>query len=124
MRRIHNILLALFSVLLFGHSLVQGDPMVEKRSAVVSPAGERSAESTHPLAQPNLLNAFHQAESVINTNNIPAPWLSVEEREQSAVHKFIVSASENRTAVCLKIYDSIDRAPISLKYIFPFHVFL
>lgn len=124
MRRIHNILLALFSVLLFGHSLVQGEPMVKKRSAVVSPAGERSAESTHPLAQPNLLNAFHEAERGINSSNIPAPWLSVEEREQSAVHKFILSAAENRTAVYLNIYDSIDRSPISLKYIFPFHAFL
>jgi hypothetical protein len=98
--------------------------MVKKRSAVVSPAGERSAGSTHPLAQPNLLNAFHEAERGINSSNIPAPWLSVEEREQSAVHKFILSAAENRTAVYLNIYDSIDRSPISLKYIFPFHAFL
>jgi hypothetical protein len=97
---------------------------MEKRAAVVSSAEDKSTRSTHPLAQSNLLNAFHEAESGISIPHIPAPWLSMEEREQSAIHKFIVSASENRATVYLKLYKFVNRDTAFLKLLFPFHAFL
>lgn len=124
MQKLYNILLAGLALVLFGHSLVLGQPVMEKRAVVVSPAAEKSSQSTHPLAQPNLFNVYHPIESGISINNIPAPWLSGEEREQSAVHKFIVSAAENRATEYLQLYKSVNRATGVLKLIFPFHAFL
>ncbi len=124
MQKLYNILLAVSAIALFGHSLVQGQPVMEKRSAVLSPAEEKSTHSTHPLAQPNLFNVFHPAESGISISNIPAPWLSGEEREQAAVHKFIISAEKSRSTVYLQLYESVNRAARVQKLIFPFHTFL
>ena len=124
MRKFYNIWLAVFAVALFSHSLVQAQPLVEKRAAVVSPAGEENEQSTHPLAQPNLFNVYHPVESGLSVSNIPAPLLSAEEREKLAVYKFIALAAENWTTVYLQIYHSVDRSPLLLKFIFPFHAFL
>lgn len=124
MQKFHNILLAILAIALFGHSLAQGQPLMEKRSAVISPAEEESDEPTYPFAQQNLFYVYHPVESGVSISNTLAPLLSAEEQEKSAVHKFIASVVENRATVYLHIYHLVDRAPILLKYIFPFHTFL
>lgn len=116
--------MAIFALGLFSHSLVQAQPLAEKRAGVVSPAEEEKGHSTHPFSQPNLFNVFHPVESGTSVSNIPLPLLSAEEREKSAAHKFMASAAENWTTVYLQIYHLVDRSPLLLKYIFPFHSFL
>lgn len=125
MQKLSNILLTVFATVLIGHSLVQGQPVMEKRSAVLSPPEEKSSQSTNPLAQPNLLNIYFPVESGINIlSNIPVPYFSEEDQERSAVQKYIISAAENRAIEYLQLYESVNRVTAVLKLIFPFHTFL
>ncbi|MDZ7659039.1 hypothetical protein [Fodinibius sp.] len=112
------------AIVLIGHSLVQGQPLMEKRSAVFLPVEKESGQATNPLAQPNLFNVYFPVESGISITNIPGPFLSGEELGKSEVHKVIASVADNRACVFLQIYYKVDRTPILLKYIFPFHSFL
>lgn len=124
MRKLYNIWLAIFAIGLFSHSLVQAQPLAENGVGVVLPAAEAKGHSTHPLSQSNLFNIYHPVESGISVSSIPLPLLSAEEREKSAGHKFMALAAENWTTVYLQIYHLVDRSPLLLKYIFPFHSFL
>lgn len=125
MNKLCNICFVILAVVLFGHPAVQAaQPLAETMDAVFIPLEEENGQQTHPFAQPNLFNVYHPVESGTSVSNIPAPFLSAEEREKSAVHRFIISAEENWATVYLQIYHFVDRSPLLLKYIYPFHAFL
>ncbi|WP_445663964.1 hypothetical protein [Fodinibius sp. AD559] len=124
MRKLLSILFVGLVIVLSGDMWVHAESAAESSLSIVQADTKNKSQSTHPFDQPNLFNAFHQAESGINISNVPAPLLTGEDREQSAVHKFIVSAAENRSAVYLQIYQLSDRVTAVLKYLFPYHAFL
>lgn len=125
MKKLHRILLVVLAIVLFGYSLVQGQPTIEKRSAVFSPTEEQSSRSTNPLAQPELYNVYYPVESGINIlSNIPVPYLSEEDQKQSTIQKSVISFAEKRAIEYLQLYKSVNRVTVVLKLIFPFHSFL
>jgi hypothetical protein len=125
MQKLYNILLTVLAIALFGHSLVAEQPLTEKGAAAVASASDHGNQSTNPLAQPNLHNVYLPVESGINVlTTIPVPYISGEDQEESAVHKFIVRTAQNRAREYLHCYKLANRVATVLKLIFPFHSFL
>lgn len=124
MKKLLSILLLGSVIVLSGNMWVKAESAAGSSLSVVEADTKSKSPSTHPFDQPNLFNVFHQAESGVSISNTPAPLLSGEDREQSAIHDFIASVVENRATVYLQIYHLADRVATFLTLIYPFHTFL